>query len=413
MFKIFGSKSKRTTKRLPPLIQEPQNVIQDWRASVLNILLPIIAIAILPALAQTIYQALTYPRGEWIGPTIYFLFYLCLVYVTIRRDLDCTIRGSVLVALTFLTGVVAMGRGGLAGDGRIYLTVVPLLAVTLIDMRTGVYVAVISLVTYVIYGLLAQAGILEPWLIRLDNPLDGEYWFYSGLTMGTILVAIVFIVVRFTEFQMHTLESFQETANKLGEAYKQLEASNQALEQRVRERTQELMRANRRLEFLATHDNLTGLPNRLLLYDRLDQAIKKAKRSQSKFALFFIDLDDFKQINDSFGHAVGDHVLQTVSGILLQSVRLSDTVSRLAGDEFALIVYDVHGPADIDTIAQKIAATLSKPLKVLDEEIVITASIGVSLFPDHGMEPDFLLRKADQAMYTAKNSGKNKYTLAT
>lgn len=387
-------------------------MIEDWRASVLNILLPIITIAILPALIQTIYQVFIYHTVGWVGPAIFVLFYLCLVYVAIRRDMDSTKRGWVLVALTFLTGVVAMGRGGLAGDGRIYLAVVPLLAITLINMRTGIYAAAISLVAYAIFGFLAHFGLLEQWLIRPDNPLNGEYWFYSGLTLTTIVVAVVFVVVRFASFQVRTLESFQKMAEKLGEAYKQLEASNQALEQRVMQRTQELMRANRRLEFLATHDNLTGLPNRLLLYDRLDQAIKKAQRNQSKFALFFIDLDDFKQVNDSFGHAVGDYVLQTVGGILSQSVRVSDTVSRLAGDEFALILYDVHGLADIETVAHKIAAALSQPMRVLEGRVSITASIGVSLFPDHGLEPDFLLRKADQAMYAAKNAGKNKYVMA-
>jgi len=92
-------------------------------------------------------------------------------------------------------------------------------------------------------------------------------------------------------------------------------------------------------------------------------------------------------------------------------VRVSDTVSRLAGDEFALIVYDVHGLADSETVAHKIASALSRPLQVLEGRVSITASVGASLSPDHGLEPDFLLRKADQAMYAAKNAGKNKYVL--
>jgi diguanylate cyclase (GGDEF)-like protein len=405
-------RSKSNPKSQFTTAQEPKNIIQDWRSSVLNILLPVVTIAILPALIQTIYQVFIYHTVGWLGPAIYALFYLCLVYVTIRRDLDPAKRGWALVVLTFLTGVISMERGGLSGDGRVYLAIVPLLAITLINMRTGIYAAAVCLLVYAIFGFLAAFGILEQWLIRPDNPLDGEYWFYNGLMLATIVIAVVFVVARFVSFQIGTLESFQKMAEELGKAYKQLEASNQALEQRVRQRTQQLMLANRRLEFLATHDNLTGLPNRLLLYDRLDQAIRKSQRSHSKFALFFIDLDDFKQVNDSFGHAVGDCVLQTVSGILSQSVRGSDTVSRLAGDEFALILYDVHGLEDIEAVVHKIASSLSQPLQVLDGKVSITASIGVSLFPDHGSEPDFLLRKADQAMYAAKNAGKNKYMLA-
>lgn len=393
-------------------VREPDSLIQDWRSGVLNILLPVVALVILPALIQTVYQVFVYHDVGWVGPAIYIFFYLTLVYVALRRDLSSAVRGWFLVGLTFLTGLVAMARGGLAGDGRVYLVAVPILAVTLINENTGLYAAAVSLATYCIFGFLAQAGILGQWLIRLDNPLNIEYWLYNGFTLGTTVVTVAFVVIRFSRFQGQTLESSKKIAKALADAYQQLETVNVQLEQKVQRRTLELSLANRRLEFMATHDSLTGLPNRLLLYDRLDQAIKKGCRSKNSFALFFIDLDDFKRVNDTFGHAVGDQVLQMVAEVLSRSVRVSDTVARLAGDEFALILDDVHEASDIEIVANKISAALSRPLPILDTSISITASIGVSLFPPHGSDADSLLRKADQAMYGAKNKGKNKFLLA-
>jgi len=400
---------------VPDLIaraQEPRSVIQDWRAAVLNVLLPIIALAILPALIQTVYQVFIYRGIGWQGPAIYIVFYGALVYVAVKRNIDSTRRGWLLVGLTYLTGLVAMGRGGLAGDGRIYLVVMPILAVALISARTGLYAAIVSLVTFCIFGILAQYGPLSQWLIRDDNPLDVEYWLYSGLTMGTIVIVVVFVIIRFSKFQFQTLESSQKIAKALADAYGQLETANRQLEQKVQERTLELSQVNRRLEFLATHDSLTGLPNRLLLFDRLDQAVKMSQRSKTKFALLFIDLDDFKNVNDSFGHAVGDQVLQAVGEALSSSMRVSDTVARLAGDEFAMILYDVRDVSDIAIVARKIAAALSKPIRVMDGDLTVTASIGVSLFPRHGTDPDALFKKADQAMYAAKGRGKSQYLLA-
>lgn len=392
--------------------QEPRTVIRDWRVSVLNILLPITAVVILPALIQTIYQIFTYRTVNWYGPITYIVFYACLIYVAVRRDLDPAKRGMVLVVLTYLTGLVAMARGGLAGDGRIYLAVFPVLAIMLIHIKAGVYATIISLVTYAAFGMLARLGYLESWLIRYDNPLDPEYWIYSGLTLGTIMLAVVLVIVRFYKFQDRTLDTSHKIAAALADAYRQLASANQQLEQKVQQRTLELSEANNRLQFLATHDSLTGLPNRLLLFDRLEQAIKKSQRSNAKFALFFVDLDDFKKVNDTYGHAVGDRVLQLVGEILMESVRDSDTVARLAGDEFALILYDVETMSDISTVSQKINRSLNEPLDIREGQIIVTASLGVSLFPRHGHDADTLFKKADEVMYIAKERGKNQCLIA-
>ena len=129
--------------------QEPSSAIQDWRVNVLNILLPIVTIALFPALVQTLTQAIDDPQIAWQGVATLVVFYLALVYVTLRRGLDPTSRGQVLIALTYMTGVVGMARGGLVGDGRLYLIALPILATTLINAQVGIYAAGLSIFTYV------------------------------------------------------------------------------------------------------------------------------------------------------------------------------------------------------------------------------------------------------------------------
>jgi diguanylate cyclase (GGDEF)-like protein len=393
--------------------QEPSSAIQDWRDQVLNIFLPIAALTILPAVIQTVVQVFTNPKVTWQGAAIFVLFYLILVYTTVRRDLNASSRSWVVIVLTYLTGTLAMARGGLAGDGRLYLVALPVLATILINQWIGIYAAGISIITYTSFGYLAHTGALSQWLITQDNPLDAGNWLYNGFTLITLVIVTVFVVVKFSDFQVQTLNSVQKFAQALADAYHQLELANQQLEEKVQQRTTELSNANQHLQFLATHDNLTGLPNRILFFDRLEQAIKKSRRQKHRFALFFIDLDDFKRINDSFGHIVGDQVLQAVSNSLSYSVRDSDTVARLAGDEFAFILEDVQSLSNVEAIAQKTLKAVSQPINVPHATIVMSVSIGISLFPDHGKAAETLLRKADAAMYLVKNGDQNGYRMHT
>lgn len=160
---------------------------------------------------------------------------------------------------------------------------------------------------------------------------------------------------------------------------------------------------------LASHDSLTGLPNRSLLQDRLQQAIVKARRNGLKVAVLFCDLDRFKRINDSLGHGVGDQLLQAVAGRLLGSVRESDTVARLGGDEFAIILDDFASEEVVSGIAQKILFTLARPLTITALNLSTTSSIGISVFPEDGDTAQTLLENADAAMYLAKAGGKNNF----
>ncbi len=160
---------------------------------------------------------------------------------------------------------------------------------------------------------------------------------------------------------------------------------------------------------LAQHDALTGLPNRRLLHERLTQAIALARRRGTHLAVLFLDLDRFKHVNDSLGHEVGDKLLQSVAGRLMASVRGSDTISRQGGDEFVLLLSEVVHGSDAARTAQKVVAALAAPHDIGGHDLHITASIGVSLYPDDGEDAKTLLKNADAAMYHAKERGPNSY----
>jgi len=164
-----------------------------------------------------------------------------------------------------------------------------------------------------------------------------------------------------------------------------------------------------KLARLALHDSLTDVPNRTLLSDRLEQAIMRAQRSGSSVALLFIDLDRFKHINDSLGHAIGDELLRSVARRLLACVRSSDTVSRQGGDEFLILLADVAHAHDAAVCADKIIQTLGTPHRIGEHDLRLTASIGIATYPDDAADADTLLKNADFAMYQAKYSGRNNY----
>ena len=203
-------------------------------------------------------------------------------------------------------------------------------------------------------------------------------------------------------------------------AVERLRLLNEELERRVLERTEELARANDKLQeevnerlqaegrarHLSLHDALTGLPNRRLLQDRLAQALAQARREGWQVAVMFLDLDRFKNINDTLGHAVGDDVLREMARRLTGTLRDSDTVSRVGGDEFVIVLSHAQIETDIAPIAAKLMAELSAPCKIGDRELRVTPSIGVSVFPDDGDDPAKLLSFADAAMYHAKASGR-------
>jgi diguanylate cyclase (GGDEF)-like protein/PAS domain S-box-containing protein len=172
----------------------------------------------------------------------------------------------------------------------------------------------------------------------------------------------------------------------------------------------ELKQAETALQHLATHDPLTGLPNRFLMMDRLGQMLARAERHGSTFAVLFIDIDDFKSVNDEYGHAIGDSVLRAMGQRLQRTLRASDTVARLAGDEFVALVDGVdRGAAAL--IAEKLRHAAAGPIRIGGGQFRVTVSVGVSIFPEHGTDAERLLCAADEHMYQAKKAGKDTYLL--
>lgn len=163
----------------------------------------------------------------------------------------------------------------------------------------------------------------------------------------------------------------------------------------------------------ANFDPLTGLPNRHMFYDRLDQEIKNAHRNIQQFAVLFLDMDRFKEINDTMGHDMGDVLLQDAARRIVSCVRESDTVARLGGDEFTVILSQLDDASNLGRVAHDILSRLSQPFQLGLETAYISASIGITLYPDDALEIDALLKNADQAMYAAKNQGRNRYSYFT
>jgi len=203
-----------------------------------------------------------------------------------------------------------------------------------------------------------------------------------------IVLPIAVVVLLFWQFGARLLES-------LGKAMARGERQDEAL--------MAMQEKEEHFRGLAYQDDLTGLPNQRLFDDRLGLAIKHSSREQTRLAVLYLDLDGFKAVNDSLGHGLGDRLLVELAGRIRDSVRGADTVARLGGDEFAVLLPQVTGAADAALVATKVLDVLSAPFRFGGAVVSITASVGVSLFPDDGLSAEDLVRSADTAMYRAKH----------
>jgi diguanylate cyclase (GGDEF)-like protein len=200
-------------------------------------------------------------------------------------------------------------------------------------------------------------------------------------------------------------QDLEEARARLAEGNEDLRRRNGALEKDVADRRSH----QEKVEQLAFRDEVTGLPNRILFNDRLRMALSQARRHQRQVAIFFMDLDHFKVINDSMGHGIGDEVLRLVAERLLTIVRDEDTLARLGGDEFILLVSGTAADRDVATVSRKILETVRAPFLVDGRELSITLSVGVCVFPGDGQSPEVLVRNADIAMYRSKRRGRDTY----
>jgi len=198
----------------------------------------------------------------------------------------------------------------------------------------------------------------------------------------------------------------EQLEEQIEERTEQLILTNQELQQEMEERR----RIEEDLKHLAHHDALTDLPNRLLLEDRLKHAIDRAQRAHGRLAVMFLDLDHFKHINDSLGHALGDELLRQVSSRLSNRIRKGDTVARLGGDEFIIVMEQIEGPDDVDALAQELMVALRSPFNIQGHRLFVDCSIGISMFPQDGEIGAQLLKNADAAMYQSKEDGRNNYS---
>ncbi|MCX6053128.1 MAG: cache domain-containing protein [Campylobacterales bacterium] len=218
-----------------------------------------------------------------------------------------------------------------------------------------------------------------------------------------ISLIISYLISRFIK------KSFNEYKKEINTKSLKLLKLNDTLEETVKVRTQQLHEQKNILYHQANHDSLTTLPNRALFTDRLTQGTLKAKRYQKKLALLFIDLDRFKIINDTLGHDIGDAVLKETAKRLASIVRDEDTVSRLGGDEFTIIMQELIHEEDASILAQKVINALVEPIVVNEHILYISSSIGISLYPKDATEVEDLLRHSDAAMYKAKEKGRNNF----
>ena len=169
--------------------------------------------------------------------------------------------------------------------------------------------------------------------------------------------------------------------------------------------------AEQQIGRIAHFDPLTGLPNRILLMDRLEQALAASQRNHSRTGVMFMDLDQFREVNDRLGHHVGDQLLQQVAGRVQDSIREVDTVSRVGGDEFLIVLPELRQPGDAAAVARKLVMLIAGEYIVAGQKLLVTSSNGISIYPDHGRDPGLLIRLAEKAMNDAKKSGGNTYCL--
>jgi diguanylate cyclase (GGDEF)-like protein/PAS domain S-box-containing protein len=221
------------------------------------------------------------------------------------------------------------------------------------------------------------------------QPHEGSIWIYDDISEAR--------------------EARAELERAVAERTAELKAANERLGAEIGDRRQ----AEERAQHLADHDALTGLPNRRLLEDRLTQALALSQRNRKQTAVMFVDLDRFKAINDTLGHAAGDQVLKEVAQRLVRQLRIGDTVCRVGGDEFVVVLPEAKRSSDAANVAQKIIETLSVPIQVVDRELTVTPSIGIAVFPDDGRDAESLISNADAAMYHAKVSGRANYQFFT
>jgi diguanylate cyclase (GGDEF)-like protein len=297
-----------------------------------------------------------------------------------RGHLRGGVKAAAVMMLFWLTGLTALLGLGLAGSGMWWLVIGSLLASVLYSIRAGIAMMVVAVVAMSAVGVLFCVGMLS-------TPGDPAHFLRSPTAWATAIIGAT--VMPLLVFQaIATLNA--STLELLGQAARQRE--------RIRE--------------LATHDALTGVPGLMLAIDRMEQALRAMKRSGAKVGLLFIDLDGFKEINDTLGHAAGNAVLQGVAKNMMSRLRAGDTVARIGGDEFLVLLTGPASADDVLRVGHKMLQALGEPIGFGGGTVNPRASIGAAFVDEPGSLAEDLIRTADAAMYEAKRAGGQQVVLA-
>ena len=303
-----------------------------------------------------------------------------LLVAAMRKRMSVRVKSVLIVASFMGAGLLGMFSVGMTGTAPWWTLQAAFMARTLYSTRAGIVVAVACIALMAVAGLGFTAGLLAaPFDLNLNNRSPSAWVaFLVGLGCAQLFI-------------LHALGQYQSTLTALAE---------QASDHR-----KELIQ-------VIGHDQLTGLPQAGLAADRLESALVHARRVQRKVALLFVDLDGFKAVNDTHGHAAGDEVLRHFASRLRSTVREHDTVARVGGDEFIVILTGLADPAAATRVAEKIIETVTEPVAWHMHSLSVGASIGIALYPDQAQDGESLRRLADAAMYQVKKRGRNGWKLS-
>ena len=356
----------------------PEELLKFRETMVNRILRGLLVIAILGVPASV---SRAFDTGWLLLYDIHIAAGIVAILVNWFRDrIPFNVKAALIIAGLWVVGVIAVVTLGVLGTGYMWLIMAGLLLSTLYSVRAGVISSAVTTLLFMAAAWAFNSGLLKVFV-------DANSYIVTWHAWSILIVTAVFMPI----IVFQAVAAYQKNTVVLLET---------------------VQRQNAIIEKLATHDHLTGLPSLNLARDRLAMAIHAAQRSKKKVALLFIDLDDFKKVNDTLGHDAGDHVLKHVAKCLRSATRAEDTAARIGGDEFIAIAGGVTDGQVAAGIAERAIALISQPIEYLGSPISIGASVGIALFPDHAGDAESLLKAADTAMYQVKKGGKNRFAFA-
>ncbi|MEW8053132.1 MAG: GGDEF domain-containing protein [Candidatus Thiodiazotropha sp.] len=312
---------------------------------------------------------------------VHIASYVLIVGVVLgRRRLPTGFKINTIILLSLVNAMVGYQAFGLMAGSVFSLPIAGILMGLFSDRRLFVLFSVICLSYLIVLGWAFTTGVVEPVVSPGYMMNSASHWLTYGVGMTFFLL-----------ISMVTLQSYRQTMQDL---VRQIEIQRDKITQ------------------LANYDALTGLPTLRLAQDRLEMTLHRARRMQAHASVLFIDLDNFKQVNDLYGHDAGDYCLEQTGRRMIEVIRSEDTVARIGGDEFLVIVDTLPIPQHAELLAEKLLSAIAEPIEWKNQLFSISGSVGIALFPEHGDTPAGLRHKADQAMYKAKNKRKGGFAWA-